>query len=126
MMEPTYFLPRPLKMFSLQNKKKTDWGCIFSWLTKMPMCIYTNCLCFFFFWVVKLPLLSFFLFYYLFSKAWRDFYFWFFFITRRDFFWDMIFIFFNKFGWLLFFFFCVGYLQYFVLIRHHYLTKVYE
>ena len=45
------FLPWPTKMFSSQNREKTVWEWIFSWLTKTPMCTWasSSCLYFFFF-----------------------------------------------------------------------------
>ena len=86
------FLLGPTKMFFLQNGEKTRWECIFSWLTKIPMCNYTwassGCLFLIFFY---------FLFYSLGVIV----------VVVVFFFFFWIWFFINKIGWLLFLFFLV-------------------
>ena len=134
-------------MFSPKNREKIRWRWIFSLLTKMPLQVAFmgggplpfilfflvwagHLFSFFFFFFLLLgsnvkvaSLFSFFLFHFPFDFLGPEHDYWFFF-TRCDFFGILFLFIFNKFGWL--FYFLWLFVTFFVLIRHHSLTRVYE
>ena len=111
-----------------QNGKKIEWERIFSKLTKIPCTHCASCLYFLFFSTGQYVVLSFFFSILFVSFDFCLFFSFLFFSWQYHclfLFWDIIiFLFFNKFGWFLFFFVIIC--HFFVLIKHHSLTMIYE